>query len=155
MLVVSDTSPLTALLQIGRVSLLATLFERVLAPPAVNEELLRFHSAVPGYLEIWPIHDQDAATALGQNLDRGESEAIVLAEEYQADYLLMDDKLGRSMAESRGLRVIGLLGVLLIAKRSRKIDSVGALMAELETRARFFVSDVVKQVILRSAGEAP
>jgi predicted nucleic acid-binding protein len=146
---------LTALLQIGRATLLATVFGRVLAPPAVNEELLRFHNSVPDYLEIRPIRDGDAATALGQNLDRGESEAIVLAEECQADYLLMDDKLGRAVAESRGLRVIGLLGVLLIAKKAGKIESVGQLMAELETRARFFVSDAVKVIVLRSAGEVP
>jgi uncharacterized protein len=153
MLVVSDTSPLTALLQIDRATLLATVFGRVLAPPAVSAELLRFHDALPEYLEIHPIRDREAAATLGRNLDRGESEAIILAEESHADYLLMDDKPGRLVAESRGLRVIGLLGVLVIAKKAGLIDSVGKTIEELEIRARFFVSDAVKRIILRAAGE--
>ena len=56
---------------------------------------------------------------LSQELDRGEAEAIVLAEESKAEYLLMDEKHGRSVAEARGLTVVGLLGVLLMAKKSR------------------------------------
>ncbi len=85
MLVVSDTSPLTALLQIERASLLRALFERVLIPPAVNDELLQYHASLPEYLEVQPIHDRGAAEALGQGLDPGEAEAIILAEERQAD----------------------------------------------------------------------
>ncbi len=155
MLVVSDTSPLTALLQIERASLLRALFERVLIPPAVNDELLQYHASLPEYLEVQPIHDRGAAEALGQGLDPGEAEAIILAEERQADYLLIDERSGRSVAESRGLRVIGLLGVLLIAKRAGEIGSVSPVIEELETRARFFVSSAVKNVILRAAGEGP
>jgi len=153
MLVVSDTSPLTALLQIGRDSLLTILFGRVLVPSAVNDELLRFHASLPEYLEIQAIYDHGAADALSRNLDRGEAEAIVLAEECHADYLLMDEKLGRSVAQSRGLRVIGLLGILVIAKTAGRIESVGSVIEELETKARFFVSESVKQIILRAAGE--
>jgi predicted nucleic acid-binding protein len=79
----------------------------------------------------------------------------VLAEECQADYLLIDEKRARSVAEARGLRVVGLLGVLLIAKNTRHISSVTAMLAELESRAGFFVSDTVKQIVLRAAGEGP
>jgi predicted nucleic acid-binding protein len=50
MLVVSDTSPVTALLQIGKADLLPALFDRVLIPPAVLNELLRFHASLPDYL---------------------------------------------------------------------------------------------------------
>ena len=50
------------------------------------------------------------------NLDRGESEAIVLAKELHADFLLMDERLGTSTAESMGISTIGLLGVLIKAK---------------------------------------
>jgi len=155
MLVVSDTSPVTALLQIGQAGLLTTLFGHVVIPPTVKHELLRFHASLPENFEIRPIRDRQAVEALRQDLDQGEAEAIVLAEECQADYLLIDEKRARSVAEARGLRVVGLLGVLLIAKDKRHISSVTAILAELESRAGFFVSDTVKQIVLRAAGEGP
>lgn len=82
MLVVSDTSPVTSLLQIGHGDLLPRLFERVLIPPAVEAELLRFHTSLPGFLKAAAIRDAAAADALvARKLDRGEAEAIVLARE--------------------------------------------------------------------------
>ena len=85
----------------------------------------------------------------------GEAEAIVLAEESHAEYLLIDEKQGRSLAESRGLKVVGLLGVLLIAKRAKLIPSLRLLLSALESHAGFFVSDDVRQTILNAAGEGP
>jgi uncharacterized protein len=153
MLVVSDTSPVTALLQIGQAGLLPMLFDRVLIPAAVMNELLRFHPALPDYLAMRVIQDQQAARTLSHDLDLGEAEAIVLAEECHAEYLLMDEKHGRSVAEGRGLRVVGLLGVLLMAKAAGCIPSVGGLIAQLESDAGFFVSDAVKKIVLTAAGE--
>lgn len=153
MLVVSDTSPVTALLQIGQVRLLPALFDRVLIPQAVRDELLRFHPALPDFLVIQAIQDQQTANALSRELDPGEAEAIILAEESHAEYLLMDEKRGRSLALRRGLKVVGLLGVLLLAKKAGHIPAVGQLIAELESQAGFFVSDAVKQSVLKSAGE--
>jgi len=86
-------------------------------------------------------------------LDLGEAEAIILAGELSADYLLMDETLGRKVAIREGLRVIGLLGVLLEAKDLRFIPSIREVTAELETIAGFRVSDAVKQIIFRAAGE--
>ena len=123
MLVVSDTSPVTALLQIGQAGLLPMLFDRVLIPTAVKEELLRFHPSLPDYFAVQAIQDRQTARALSRDLDLGEAEAIVLAEESDAEILLMDEKHGRAVAESRGLRVVGLLGVLLMAKKAGHIPS--------------------------------
>ena len=52
MLVISDTSPLSALLLAGRESLLKQIFDRVVIPPAVERELLRAHAALPAWIEI-------------------------------------------------------------------------------------------------------
>jgi predicted nucleic acid-binding protein len=155
MLVVSDTSPVTALLQIGQCELLARLFDAVLIPPAVKSELLRFHPSLPEYLEVREVRQREAVDALREELDRGEAEAIVLAAESRADYVLMDEKRGRAVAESRGLTVIGLLGALLMAKRAGHVASLRELIASLESRAGFFVSDAVKAIILTAAGEVP
>jgi len=154
MLVVSDTSPVTSLLQVGRADILPALFGRVLIPPAVEGELLRFHLLLPDYFGVRAIQDRQTAESLCRELDRGEAEAIVLAEESHAEYLLMDEKHGRSIAEARGLKVVGLLGVLLMAKKERLVPDVGRLVAELESQAGFFVSDQVKRLIVMAAGES-
>jgi predicted nucleic acid-binding protein len=79
MLVVSDTSPISSLLQIGRAELLCDLFGAVCIPPAVNDELVRFHTAIPAYLELRNVTDRVRVDSLLPNLDLGEAEAIVLA----------------------------------------------------------------------------
>jgi uncharacterized protein len=153
MLVVSDTSPVTALLQVGQAELLPALFDRVLIPPAVQNELLRFHPSLPDFLAVKAIQNAPVAESLSHELDRGEAEAIVLAEELHAEYLLIDEKHGRYLAESRGLKVVGLLGVLLMAKKAGHISSVGQFIGELESRAGFYVSDAVRQIVLSAAEE--
>ena len=47
MIVVSDTSPLTALLTVGEADLLTQLFGEVIIPEAVRDELLRNHAPLP------------------------------------------------------------------------------------------------------------
>lgn len=155
MIVVSDTSPITALLQVGRCELLSAIFVEVVVPVAVRDELHRFHDSLPDYIGVRAIRDEHLAKCLRDSLDAGEAEAVVLAEEIGADYLLMDEKRGRSIAESRGLKVVGLLGVLLLAKKIGYLDSVGGLLAEIESCSGFFVSDSVKQIVLKAAGETP
>jgi predicted nucleic acid-binding protein len=155
MLVVSDTSPVTSLVQVGQGGLLPALFDRVLIPQAVGDELLRYHTALPDYLEIRTIQDRRAVDDLHRVLDLGESEAIVLAGECEAQFLLMDEKRGRLVATSRGLAVIGLLGVLLLVKKAGHVHSVRSLVDELHTKAGFFVSDAVRMAALRAAGEGP
>lgn len=155
MIVVSDTSPITSLLQTGHAELLPMLFGEVLIPPAVQAELLRFHATLPDWLSVRAIVDHQQADELGSRLDQGEAEAIVLAEECRADYLLIDEKLGREQAQARGVAAIGLLGVLLLAKRAGHLVSVAELIHELKTVAGFFVSERIKSIVLQAAGEVP
>ena len=68
--------------------------------------------------------DRTAGTPRGQvarllaaDLDPGEAEAIALVLELSADLILLDERDGRSVAERAGLRVTGVIGVLLRAKR--------------------------------------
>jgi len=52
MIVVSDTSAITSLVQIGREQILKFLFDRVLIPPAVRDELMAFHKILPEFIEV-------------------------------------------------------------------------------------------------------
>jgi uncharacterized protein len=77
----------------------------------------------------------------------------VLAKESGADLLLIDEKLGREIARREGLRITGVLGILVEAKRAGFISSVRKLVHELESHAGFRVSDSVKQEAFLLAGE--
>ncbi|HUI08181.1 MAG TPA: DUF3368 domain-containing protein [Verrucomicrobiae bacterium] len=155
MIVVSDTSPLSALISIGKTEILRSLFGEVLVPPAVDAELRRFHTELPGFVRVQPITNTDRVSRLVGLLDMGEAEAIVLAQETRADYLLMDEIAGRDVARENGLRVIGLLGVLIEAKKHRLIPSLRETLDQLEAKTTFYLAANLKARALMETGEAP
>lgn len=152
MIVVSDTSPITSLLAIHRLGLLHALFDTVLIPPAVERELLAYHDELPGFIRVEPALDAATLARLRPWLDEGEAEAIALAKRQQPEWLLMDETRGRAIAEREGIRVIGLVGTLVIAKRHGLIESVAEILDALEQEAGFFLSKQVRADVLRSAG---
>jgi predicted nucleic acid-binding protein len=152
MIVVSDTSPITTLMQIGRVDLLRTLYGEVLIPEAVRDELLAAHHSLPRFCECVPAADRKAVNLLLAELDPGEAEAIVLAKEKHA-VLLIDEIEGRDVAAREGLRFIGLLGVLIQAKNGGLIPLVRDALTEIENGTTFFISQEMKNLALKRAGE--
>ncbi len=163
MRVVSDTSPLTNLAVIGRLHLLRDRYETVVVPPMVRRELDAFRhedaqEAIRGAFRTgWLVEDRlPAAADLSAFLERadpGECEAIALAESIKADKILLDDRAGRELARERGLKISGVLGELLHAKRKRRVASVRDEMAKLQADARFFIREDLKAFILAEAGE--
>src|SRR5690349_17648045 len=108
MIVVSDTSPLTALLTVGEENLLRKLFAEVVIPMAVRDELLRSHPVLPEWLRVEAVENAAEAGRLSGLVDAGEAEAIELAKELRADWLLIDERKGRRVAMQEGVAVIGL-----------------------------------------------
>lgn len=153
MIVVSDTSPLTALLAIGQGVLLTRLFGDVVIPPAVKSELSRTHPALPTWLRVQPLRENTKAAIYARSVDRGEAEAIALAEELHADHLLIDERKGRRLAQQQGLPVLGLLGVVLLAKRKRFISSARELLDRLDREAGIYLGEALKEAALKRIGE--
>src|SRR3954469_23906468 len=133
-IVVSDTSPIRALHQLGQLSLLEMLFGEVLVPPAVAAELAAPRRAFPpidvttiGCLRLRAPQDQSRVASLLQKLDPGESEAIALALELGAD-LLIDEATGRSEARRLGIQPVGVLAVLVRGKQAGAVTAVMPLV---------------------------
>ena len=125
MIVVSDTTPLISLLKIGRLDLLEKLFGIVYVPQAVYRELTideRFSDEAEQidkstFVIVKEVTNMGAVNVLKRatGLDQGESEAIVLSDEMNADILLMDEMKGRKVSEEMGIKVMGTIGVLMVA----------------------------------------
>jgi len=146
MTVVSDTSPLRYLIFSGHVHLIQDIFGHVMIPSAVDRELR--DAAAPSVVREWisrpPVWlEVVSSTAPGADLskllDQGEAEAIQLAMDVGAEFLLIDEHRGRSVAASRGATVIGVLGILLEAYRRRLITNPLEVLADL-VGARFRLS---------------
>ncbi len=158
MIVISDTTAITNLYQIGRLQLLKDIFGKILIPPAVEQEL----SEVPGQLDfVSDMHfietkkpaDAKNVTHFKSSLDDGEAEAIALAIELQADYLIIDEWKGRRIAQQAGLIVIGLVGILLTAKRKGLLLEIKPILSVLTNQAGFRLHPALLNDALRDAGE--
>jgi predicted nucleic acid-binding protein len=158
MTVVSDTSPVTNLMQIGQLPLLQGVFGVVILPEAVYEELCVIPAQKTiidqqNWLFVQKPADEKLVAELKKELDKGEAEAIALALELKAEALIIDELKGRNKAEQVGLRIIGLLGVLLEAKRKGLIPTVKHLMDELVSKAGFKIHPALYQQVLKISGE--
>jgi hypothetical protein len=153
MIVVSDTSPITALLAVEKAELLKQLFGEVVIPNAVETELRRTHPALPAWRRVQPLQNSVKANFYARSVDRGEAEAIALAEELHADHLLIDERKGRRLAQQHGVPVVGLLGVILLAKRARLISSARTLLEELDRKAGIYLAEELKNAALKTVGE--
>lgn len=152
MIIVSDTSPVTALLHVDRADLLRLLFGRVIIPPAVETELLRDHPILPEWVEVVrPIRIPDDVSAA--SLDAGETEAIALALELKADVILLDERRGRRLAASLGLVPTGVLGCLVLAKREGHLDAIAPVIEELQRESGCWFDGDLIEAVLRAAGE--
>ena len=153
MIVVGDASVFIALERIGARDLLPALFGEVHIPEAVWREIDPGHAAtVPDWLIRHPLPAQPLAETWPERLDPGETAAILLAQSLQADLLLIDEITGRTVAIRLGLEVIGVVGLLLQAKRRQKIALVKPPLEGLR-QSGFWISDRLFAEILRRAGE--
>ena len=148
MIVVSDTSPITNLIKIGRLNLLREVFQKVIIPEKVREELRTWKTLGADitafedadWIEIRTPTDLHLVQGLLTTLDEGEAEAIALAHELKADYLLIDERRGWKLAKSMGVQAIGLMGVLLNAKSLGVLPEVMPVIDDLRNVASFWIS---------------
>jgi predicted nucleic acid-binding protein len=105
------------------------------------------------WIEQVVVRDQNLITVLLRDLDRGESETLALALEVDAELVLMDEHDGRRVAQRLGLRTVGVLGVLLEAKKRGLLREVRPCLEALRHDAGFYLSNGVYRSVLELAGE--
>ena len=161
MIVVSDTSPIVNLAAVGQLELLRQLYEKVVIPQAVYDEILSAGPGHPGVAEVatfdWietkQVENRTVVASLELELDPGEAEAIALAIELRAELLLLDERKGRTVASHLGLKFIGILGILIEAKHKALIPAVKPIVDDLIQKAGFWISQQLYDFILQTAGE--
>ncbi len=138
---VADTTPLNYLTIIGQVHILGTLFSKVFVPEAVLAELTYqkapravalWSRALPEWVQVSRVITLDQTIPLG----KGEAEAISLALEKQVDVVLLDERRGRIIAQSRGLLAVGTLNLIDVADEMGLLEGMAALSALRRTNFR-------------------
>ncbi len=161
MIIVSNTSPIFYLSTIGQLDLLRQLYDEIVIPTTVFQEITNVGNSdvsatvvsTLNWIKTQSATDRTLVNTLSHELDPGEAEAIALALELNADRLLIDERLGRNAAIGLGLKVTGVLGILIAAKRSNLIQEVKPLLDTLIKRVGFWIHEQLYTDVLQVVDE--
>lgn len=158
MIVVSDTTTITNLIHLNKLLLLKELYKEILIPKEVYNELCylptqKIELDSQDWILVEGISDMSLYEKIVETVDRGEAEAITLAIERKADLLIIDELAGRQIAKSYGLRIIGLLGILITSKQKGLIQFLNPLLDKLITEFGFRIHPNLLSKVLEEVGE--
>jgi predicted nucleic acid-binding protein len=139
----SDAGPLIHLSWIGQLGLLSSLFDDLRKAFASNQ------------FAVYDVADLSAVQALAASLDLGESEALILMRETQADLLLVDDRRARLHATRLGYPLTGTIGILRTARNRGLIPSAATLLEDLQHRGFRLSATLFDFVQSEEINEAP
>lgn len=125
-IVVYDTGSLLHLVEANIINLLPLAGE-IIIPSAVSKEFERNASGIklPDWVIVKELEEPYKKKALEwkKQIDEGESAAIALTMQMQAEWLLTDDAAARQFGESLGLEIHGSIGLLLWAVAVKQVES--------------------------------
>ena len=153
---VSNTGPLIVLYETSLLPVLRKMYGEVLVPLTVYNEISRVEEGVKlfdanPWIRVVEVKGKELVRVLLAFLDEGEAEAITLAKERNLP-ILLDERKGRRIAKSLGVRVEGSLGLLVRAKWRGLVSSVRELIKRMLLRGYYLSQELIEEV-LRMAGE--
>lgn len=158
--IIADASPLIAFGGIDKLSVLFDLFGKVVIPEIVATECL-IDKTRPGATAISKAIDDKliqiahSTKELHQDnnelakLDDGEAAAIALAYSLNLP-LVIDEKLGRDVAKKLGVKIIGTIGVLLLAKEKKMLGTIKPILLQLKSGGYFLSTALIKDALQRA-----
>ena len=156
-LIISDAGPIFSLALVDKLAILESLFERVFIPKAVWEEITRdetkpFHQVTFNFFKdkVKEITGRNDLTFI---MDYGESEAVKLYNEMAADFLLIDDKKARLLAENLGVQCVGTIGILSIAKERGLVSELRPLFHMFLNNKRYYSIRILDEILTKHGEE--
>lgn len=158
MVIISDTSALSCLIQVGKLDVLHLIFNEIIIPTTVFTEIskvdvFRIEIEAATWIKIRETRSSEIYEQLLERLDAGEADAISLSVELSADFLIIDERKGRKIATELGINVVGFAGVLVLAKKEGHVERVKPILDQAINEFNFSMSDRVYKQILKSAKE--
>jgi len=154
-IVIADASSIISLALVDKLDILDKIFNDVKIANAVWEEVTR-DKGKAFVKKIEPFFKDRVCKINGFNdltfiMDYGESESLILYKEINADFILIDDKKARSIAENFGAKCIGTLGLLSIAKEKNLIEELRPIFEILLKNKRFYSLAIMNTILEQKA----
>lgn len=157
-IVISDTGPIFSLAMIGELDILHSFFDEIHIPNAVWKEISE-DKTTDFYPIIASFFQEKVTTIKGKNhltfiMDYGESEAVILYQELNADFLLIDDRKARTYAENIGVNCIGTIGILMKAKSTGLIKSLRPIFIQFLQNKRYYSLKLLNPILVKFGEES-
>lgn len=156
-LVISDSGSIFSLAIVDKLSILEDIFGEIVIPKAVWEEITQEKETVY-YHRIADFFKDRVRAISGFNeltfvMDYGESESVVLYRELNANYLLIDDKKARRIAENFGVNCIGTIGLLSVAKDKGLVEELKPLFEKFLDHNRYYGLSLLNGILTKHGEE--
>ncbi len=147
--IISDTSCLIILTNIGELELLHNLYGQITTTLDIATE---YGETLPEWVEIVSVADKSKQRLLELQIDKGESSAIALALETPGSTIILDDNKARKIATQLGLTFTGTIGIVVKAKLQGLIPSIKPIIAKIK-QTNFRLSAEIELQALKQANE--
>jgi predicted nucleic acid-binding protein len=147
--IISDTSCLIILTNIGELELLHKLYGQIVT---TIEIAIEYGESLPEWVEIVSVVDKTKQQLLELQIDKGESSAIALALEIPNSVIILDDNKARKIANQLGLNYTGTIGVIVKAKLKGLIPSIKPIIEKIK-QTDFRISAEIETQALQQANE--
>ena len=157
--VVVNSTPLIALCKVGKLELLKLCYQEIIIPQAVYSEICAKNDAVEkqirnnlSWIHIVSVQSDSDKKMYKAKLHAGEVEVMILAQEIDADLVIIDDGPARKTAEYLGLKLTGTIGTLIMAKQNGDLNAVMPVIDAIKENG-FHIDGKLESMVRKLAGE--
>ena len=151
-LVIADTGALISLGHVGQIDLIEKVFGDFYIAQAVWEEIQNYENHEFDDKILMNLKKRiikiKSKNHLSMIMDYGESESVILYDQLQADFLLIDDNKARLVAESLGVKCIGSIGLLIKARQKGFINEIKPIFEKWISNGRYFSKKLLNRILI-------